>query len=76
MNTAVDRIVSEALALPPNVRALVAEKLIESLDSAADCDLSPAWRKEIQRRCQEIDEATAELIDADAAFARAYAALA
>ncbi len=76
MNAAVEKIVSEALALPPNVRALVAEKLIESLDAVVEGGLSPAWRDEVGRRCREIDQATTELTDAEAAFAKAYAALA
>jgi hypothetical protein len=76
MSIAVDKIVSEALELPLPVRAFVAEKLIESLDSDVGGRPSPAWREEIQRRCQEIDRGTAELRDAEAVFARADAALA
>jgi hypothetical protein len=76
MTVDVDRIVSEALDLPPAVRAFVAEKLIESLDIAAGGELSPAWREEIHRRCQEIDRGAVELRDAELVFARADAALA
>jgi putative addiction module component (TIGR02574 family) len=75
MAAIVDRIVSEALGLPPAVRALLAEKLIESLDVAAGGELSPEWREEIRRRCDEIDQGTAELRDAEDVFARAYAKL-
>jgi hypothetical protein len=75
MSDAVDKIVSEALELPPPVRAFVAEKLIESLDAAAGNELSPAWQEEIRRRCSEIDRGTAGLCDAQAVFSRAYAAL-
>ena len=75
MATAVERIVSEALELPPTVRAFVAEKLIESLDAASTGELSPKWREEIRRRCEEIDRGVAELRDAESVFARAYSAL-
>jgi putative addiction module component (TIGR02574 family) len=75
MAIAVDKIVSEALALPPPMRAFVAEKLIESLDVVAGDELSPAWQEEVRRRCAEIDEGTAILSDAEAVFAKAYAAL-
>jgi putative addiction module component (TIGR02574 family) len=75
MAVAVDKIVSEALELPPPARAFVAEKLIESLDAVGGNELSPAWREEIRRRCREVDEGTAGLCDAEAVFARAYAAL-
>jgi putative addiction module component (TIGR02574 family) len=75
MAATVDQIVSEALALPPPVRALLAEKLIESLDAAAGVELSPQWREEIRRRCDEIRSGTATLRDADEVFATAQARL-
>ena len=75
MAATVDRIVSGALGLPPAVRALLAEKLIESLDTSPDEELSPAWREEIRRRSSEISQGTAELHDAEDVFARAYAKL-
>jgi hypothetical protein len=50
-----DRIVSEALELAPEARAIVAEKLIESLDAEPIAELFPAWREEIRKRCEEID---------------------
>ena len=70
----VKKIISEALELPPSLRALVAEQLIESLDFEESIELSAAWREEILRRCREIDEGTAEFEDADKVFARLYAA--
>jgi hypothetical protein len=75
MAAIVDRIVSEALGLPLAVRALLAEKLIESLDITAAGELSPEWREEIRRRCDEINQGTAELRNADDVFAEAYAKL-
>lgn len=74
MTAGLDKIVTEALELPPPIRAFLAEKLIESLD-VDDGELSPEWRKTIQRRCREIEQGVAVLSDADAVFARAYAAL-
>ncbi len=74
MTTAANRIVSEALELPPPVRAFVAEKLIESLDMTPGGELTPKWREEIRRRCEEIDQGTVELRDAESVFARAFAA--
>lgn len=75
MTATAEKIVSEALELPPSVRAFVAEKLLESLDAVPGGDLSPKWREEIRRRCSEIDRGTADLREAEAVFARAYAAL-
>ena len=75
MSATVDKIVSEALGLPPQARAFVAEKLIESLDRERDAEISPAWREEVQRRCREVDQCQVELHDAGDVFAKAYSAL-
>jgi putative addiction module component (TIGR02574 family) len=69
----VRKIVSEALALPASLRAMIAEQLIESLDEEVSTELSPAWREEILRRCAEIDEGRVELLDANEVMARAFA---
>ncbi len=66
----------DALDLPPALRAFVAEKLIESLDVTGITPLSPKWKKEIRRRCAEMDRGAVKLRDADAVFAKAYDALA
>jgi hypothetical protein len=75
MSTTVDKIVSEALGLPPQARAFVAEKLIESLDAELDAEISPAWREEVRKRCREVDQCQVELRDAGDVFARAYSVL-
>jgi hypothetical protein len=75
MSANVDKIVSEALELTPQARAFVAEKLIESLDAEPGADLSPAWREEVRKRCQELDRGLVDLRDAEDVFARARAAL-
>lgn len=75
MTKQAQKIVHDALALPPNVRAFVAEKLIESLDQAADHALSPAWQREIEKRCGQIEQGTANLVSAEAVFKNANTAL-
>ena len=75
MNTPIDTIMAEVLSLSPQVRAFVAEKLIESLDSEPEIVLSPAWREELHKRCHEVDEGSVELCNAEDVFARGYAAL-
>ena len=70
-----EQILSEALDLPPQARAFVAERLIESLDAAPGAEISPAWREEIRRRCREVDAGLVELRDAAEVFAKAYGAL-
>jgi len=75
MSAKVEKLVAEALELPPTLRAFVAEKLIESLDALDGPALSEAWRQEIRRRCAEVDQDAVQLCDADKVFAKAYAAL-
>ena len=76
MNSAAEKVVSEALDLPPVLRAFVAEKLIESLDFTDASELSAKWRKEIRRRCIQVDRDAVKLSDAETVFAKAYASLA
>jgi hypothetical protein len=75
MSTSVDKIVSEALRLPAQARAFVAERLIESLDAEPGGEISPAWLEVIRQRCRDVDEGTVELRDADDVFAKAYSSL-
>ena len=75
MSTTAERIVAEALSLPPHERAFVAEQLIESLDTSPGSELSAAWREEVRRRCREVDQGAVELRSADEVFAKAYADL-
>ena len=76
MSITAEKIVSEALELPPSVRAFVAEKLIESLDASEVPRLSAKWKTEIRRRCAEVDRGTVGLRAAEVVFKRAYTALA
>ncbi len=75
MNITAEKIVTDAMELPPALRAFVAEKLIESLDETDSLPLSAQWKEEIRRRCAEIDKNSAQLRDADAVFKKAYASL-
>jgi putative addiction module component (TIGR02574 family) len=75
MKSAIETIVAEVLALSPQARAFVAEKLIESLDAEPVAVLSAAWLDEVHKRCHEVDEGLVELREAEDVFARGYAAL-
>ncbi|HOV74391.1 MAG TPA: addiction module protein [Candidatus Hydrogenedentes bacterium] len=67
--------IAAALGPPVEARALLAEKLIESLDSEPAPGLSAEWTEEIRRRCREIDEARVGLLDAQAVLEQGYALL-
>ena len=75
MGLPAEKIIAEALQLPGPLRALVAERLIESLDFEESEELSPEWREEIVSRCRDIDEKIVELVPSETVLARAYAAL-
>ena len=48
-------ILKEALALPPEARAALADYLWDSLDAEVDADAEEAWRQEIKRRIIDVD---------------------
>lgn len=68
MPSKVKNIIEEALALPSNRRAYVAEVLLESLDFEEDFLVSDEWRIEIEKRCREIDSGEVELIAGEQAM--------
>ena len=68
-------IIHDALKLPRDVRALIAEKLLESLDYEEPFELSNEWKEEIERRCQGIDNGTVQLIPGDEVLNEAVARL-
>lgn len=55
-------LLSEALHLPTEARAALADSLLDSLDAEVDANAEEAWRDEIYRRLQEIDRGAAQLI--------------
>lgn len=69
MNTNAQQIIDDALQLDPSVRALIAETLLESLDIEADFEVSDQWRRELARRCAEIDSNAVALIPGDQVLA-------
>lgn len=75
MSPTAKRIVMEAMGLPAPLRAFVAEKLIESLDAPDSPPLSAKWKREVRRRCAEVDRGAVRLREAAAVFARAHASL-
>ena len=62
MNTQPQQLLSAALDLPEAERAGLAASLLRSLDAPDDTDSDTAWATEIERRLQEIDNGTVELI--------------
>jgi hypothetical protein len=61
-NITVESIIDQALKKPEKERALIAERLIPSLDSTTDKDIELAWQKEIEKRLKEIDSGIVQCI--------------
>ena len=68
MSPETESLIRKALQLPRDARALLAEKLLETLDHEEEFEVSPEWKEEIHRRCREIDEGKTELIPGDRVF--------
>jgi putative addiction module component (TIGR02574 family) len=69
MSKNVDQIAKEALALPSEARALLAERLVESLDPAEDATLRQLWSTEARRRRDEVRSGKVKTIPGDEALA-------
>lgn len=70
MQRSTAQVFEEALALPDEDRAKLAEKLVESLDGEPDPDAETAWAAEIERRLAKIDAGQASSLPMDEALAR------
>lgn len=70
MNLNVEQITEEALSLPSEARALLADRLVESLDPAEDGLVHRLWAAEAQRRLQEVRSGQVETIPGPEALER------
>ena len=55
MPTSVEDVLKQALTMSESDRAILAERLISSLDPQVDPEADAAWQAEIARRAAEID---------------------
>jgi putative addiction module component (TIGR02574 family) len=65
MSLTVDQLAGEAMQLPPASRALLAEKIVESLDLAQTDDIQRLWTEEAIRRRDEIRPGKVQPIPGD-----------
>jgi hypothetical protein len=64
-----DGILCAALALPPDERAIIAARLLESLNPSNQ-EIDAAWAEEVEMRIREIDEAGYKLMTARRSWRR------
>ena len=70
MSIPIEQIAEAALALPSDARALLADRLVESLDPLTDQDVRGAWAAESLRRLDEIRSGNVKAIPAEEVFSR------
>lgn len=76
MSTTALKICVEALSLPRESRAEIAERLLASLENEkAVSRAERLWRSEIRRRRKEIRQGTAKLTPADEVMRKAFEAI-
>lgn len=75
MHISVEQIADEALALPSEARALLADRLVESLDPAEDGYIRQLWVKEAQRRIAQVRSGEVATIPGELAFSQVRAAI-
>ena len=72
----VEQIAEEALGLPSEARALLADRLVESLDPAEDGHLRQLWATEARRRRDDVRSGRVKTIPGEEALARVRRAVA
>jgi putative addiction module component (TIGR02574 family) len=72
MSAALAEIEQEAMALPPNQRAQLADRLWESLASTSSSPLTEGWTAEIERRRQEVAEGSAKPVSGEEVSRKAW----
>ena len=70
MSLTVEQIAEEALALPSEARALLADRLVESLDPLEDETIRAVWMAEARRRLEEVRSGAVKTIPGEDALAQ------
>ncbi|MBI3773002.1 MAG: addiction module protein [Gammaproteobacteria bacterium] len=68
MAISVEKLTEAVLSLPSEARALLADRLVESLDPLADEDVRDLWAAEALRRRDEVREGKIPAISGEAAL--------
>jgi putative addiction module component (TIGR02574 family) len=76
MAMTVEQIAEEALSLPSEARALLADRLVESLDPSEDTQIRDLWAAEALRRRDDVLSGRVQTISSEEALARVRQAVA
>jgi len=75
MSSKASKIEEEALRLPSHEKAILVERLIQSLDEKEDPEAEELWIKEAERRYQEYKKGKTKARPAKAVLKEAYSKL-
>lgn len=70
MSMSFEELVEHAMALPTESRALLADRLVESLDAAEMSRIDRVWAAEAQRRLEDVRQGRVKTIPGEEALAR------
>ncbi len=73
MSVNYDEILNTALSLPPGARAMLADRLLESLDSDDQKRIDSLWAEEAERRVKEIEDGVVTPIPGEEVMNRLHA---
>lgn len=76
MTITVEQLTEAALSLPTEARALLADRLVESLDPAQDPEIQASWAAEATRRRDELRRGDIQAIPGEVALQRVRDSLA
>jgi hypothetical protein len=68
MTTLTEKIVEEALSLPNEMRAVVVDKLLESLNIPSQKEIDLLWTNEAEKRYKDIKNNKLKAIDGELVF--------
>lgn len=69
MTPRMDEILSAALELEPDERAILADRLLGSLDEATDTARDKLWAEEVESRLDAYDKGILKAVSAEVVFA-------
>jgi putative addiction module component (TIGR02574 family) len=75
MGSLLTELTDQALNLPLSERAILAQRLWESLDDFIDPDIEEAWIVEAEKRWQEIEQGKVECIPVEEVMNRVRSSL-
>jgi putative addiction module component (TIGR02574 family) len=62
MTSQAEKLLEDAMRLPPESRAALAGSLLSSLEPSDDEDVAIAWRMEVASRLEELDSGQVEAV--------------